>query len=431
MSKFRIVNTNRDINIKTADVPIGRETLIQEKAYGLPFRRKFGVRGTPPAVSASAFVAPSVTGYNLTSQDLDDIYLATGYFGSGGGGGNVCGASMVKYLKSKLKDKPIKVIDPGYAINLNTTVLAYMGAPTAMIARDEFVGPTAALVWQSLDINRDGTFPLNAVIPVEIGPINTFTPMIAAQDAGLPVVDGDGVGRAIPVLEMALYNYIPGPAPVTVTAETNTTIDCEVSCLDSQTAEAIIRPLLSAPVLGEMAAIALWSSRFGVYPKQVLYNTLLGFKTPGCLELGRLLRATPSPDTIITYMTKYGRTCRYYLFNAAVTDIVETSGSGGFDFTNIYLEDSSGNELIILSQNEFLLAWDPAVTKPVCMCPDLISIVDSKGNGYTAMDVQKGNIYSVIFTSADPTVWGTQFVLDGVGPVLETLGYYGPLQQLS
>src|SRR5690606_5303982 len=56
---------------------------------------------------------------------------------------------------------------------------------------------------------------VDAVIAAEIGGSNALEPMIAAAELGVPVVDGDGMGRAFPEVQMttfAIYGAEPAPA---------------------------------------------------------------------------------------------------------------------------------------------------------------------------------------------------------------------------
>ncbi|WP_152971333.1 DUF917 family protein, partial [Rhizobium ecuadorense] len=44
-----------------------------------------------------------------------------------------------------------------------------------------------------------------ATMPIEIGGINSTIPLVVGARLGLPVVDGDGMGRAFPQLEMETF----------------------------------------------------------------------------------------------------------------------------------------------------------------------------------------------------------------------------------
>src|SRR5690349_20364010 len=51
-----------------------------------------------------------------------------------------------------------------------------------------------------------------ATVPIEVGGSNSFMPLIAAAQLGLPTVDADGMGRAFPELQMISF-YFDGSSP--------------------------------------------------------------------------------------------------------------------------------------------------------------------------------------------------------------------------
>ena len=60
---------------------------------------------------------------------------------------------------------------------------------------------------------------LDAVVSFEIGGGNSLIPIMAAASRGIPVVDGDGMGRALPEAQMMTYaiRAFPRPRPWPVT----------------------------------------------------------------------------------------------------------------------------------------------------------------------------------------------------------------------
>ena len=47
----------------------------------------------------------------------------------------------------------------------------------------------------------------DAVLIAEIGGANSMRPLIAARQLGIPAVDGDGMGRAFPEIQMSSYLF--------------------------------------------------------------------------------------------------------------------------------------------------------------------------------------------------------------------------------
>jgi DUF917 family protein len=57
----------------------------------------------------------------------------------------------------------------------------------------------------------------SALISAEIGGSNSIEPILAAAHAGLPVLDGDGMGRVFPELQMStlfIYGHDPSPGAI-------------------------------------------------------------------------------------------------------------------------------------------------------------------------------------------------------------------------
>ena len=58
---------------------------------------------------------------------------------------------------------------------------------------------------------------VSSIISAEIGGSNSIEPMLTAAKAGLPVVDGDGMGRAFPEVQMStffIYGLDPAPGAI-------------------------------------------------------------------------------------------------------------------------------------------------------------------------------------------------------------------------
>src|SRR5437588_555095 len=57
----------------------------------------------------------------------------------------------------------------------------------------------------------------DATMPIEAGGVNSTIPFVVAAKTGLPVIDGDGMGRAFPELQMETFSVygIPG-SPIAI-----------------------------------------------------------------------------------------------------------------------------------------------------------------------------------------------------------------------
>ena len=91
------------------------------------------------------------------------------------------------------------------------TTVGGMGSPTVGIER---VGRGDECVRAMRALERHMGRRFTHVIPGEIGGSNSMRPMIVAAQTGLPVIDGDGMGRAFPELQMdtfSIYGVAPTP----------------------------------------------------------------------------------------------------------------------------------------------------------------------------------------------------------------------------
>src|SRR3546814_8533158 len=92
-----------------------------------------------------------------------------------------------------------------------------MGAPTVMIEKLFSIEDQHRAV-ETLE--RFLARQASAIISAEIGGCNSMMPVAYAAMRGLPIVDGDGMGRAFPALQMTSFN-IEGVAcaPLTIADE--------------------------------------------------------------------------------------------------------------------------------------------------------------------------------------------------------------------
>ena len=143
---------------------------------------------------------------SLTDLSLGAVFLATG------GGGDPYVSFLI--AKQALEEHgPVNLLDPD-ELDDDAYVVAIggVGAPTVSLellpSRDDAVGTLDAF---ESHVGRT----VDAVISFEIGGGNSLIPLVAAAGRGLPVVDGDGMGRALPEAQMMTYpisGVLPTPA---------------------------------------------------------------------------------------------------------------------------------------------------------------------------------------------------------------------------
>ena len=149
----------------------------------------------------------------IDRDDLERLAIGAGILGTGGGGNPYLGKLQARQLLDQ--GKTIEVIPvsdvPDDAL---VTTVGSIGAPVVSNERpkqgDEYLVSLRAL---ETHLGRKITH----VTCSEIGGSNSMAPMIVAAQANLPVVDGDGMGRAFPELQMdtfMIYGINPTPAVI-------------------------------------------------------------------------------------------------------------------------------------------------------------------------------------------------------------------------
>lgn len=153
------------------------------------------------------------TSWNIDEADLDRIEIGAGILGTGGGGNPYIGKLMARELLRR--GKTITVV-PSESVpdDALVTSVGGMGSPTIGIERlvrgDEYL-----LALRTLERHLGRQF--THLIPGEVGGSNSTRPLVVAAQTGLPVIDGDGMGRAFPELQMdtfAIYGPPPTPAAI-------------------------------------------------------------------------------------------------------------------------------------------------------------------------------------------------------------------------
>ena len=134
-------------------------------------------------------------------DDMEDIAIGGAVLGTGGGGDPYVGKLMAQ--QAIRKHGPVKLMDVmELADDALVVPVCMMGAPTVMTEKlpqgDELMNAFRAL---EAVMGRK----IDAVLCGEAGGVNSTTPFVVAAASGLPLIDGDGMGRAYPELQMVTF----------------------------------------------------------------------------------------------------------------------------------------------------------------------------------------------------------------------------------
>ena len=360
----------------------------------------------------------------ISPNDIDDIAIGSSFLATGGGGDPYVGTLIARRMLAEYGDVELLALGE---LDDEAIVVAVggIGAPTISL---EKLPNGREQEWALERLERYVGKKAEALIAFEVGGINSLLTFMAAARRRIPVLDGDGMGRALPEMQMTTFsiNGVNGTPMVVVDEHGNNAI---VTANDTAKAERITRNIALA--MGGQCTSAE-SMMTGALVRKVSIPGSIGF----CLEIGRSLkRSNNDADSFVEELRSladasvYGAVRR--LLRGKVVD-VERKTRGGFDFATVVVEDleGDGGPMRISVQNEFLLAaQDGAVRASV---PDLICMVDSEtAVPITSDRVSYGQRVTVIGVGA-PDICRTAKALSRIGP--RAFGFdvdFVPLENLS
>jgi hypothetical protein len=252
-----------------------------------------------------------------------------------------------------------------------------------------------------------------AIISAEVGGSNSIEPILCAAHAGLPVVDGDGMGRAFPEVQMStffIYGLDPSPAAI---ADDKGNVVVFKKVIDMFWLERFARHI--AVDMGAGAGFAT-APMPGAYVKKVAVPGTL----TQAIEIGETILDARAKrhDVIERLLEKTGATL---FFTGKVADI-RRELTGGFSRGEALLTgvgDHAGSKARIAIQNENLALWVDDVPKVVV--PDLIMNLEmDTGQPITTEMLRWGQPLAVIGIPAHGLM-KTPRALEVVGP--KAFGY--------
>ena len=276
--------------------------------------------------------------------------------------------------------------------------VAGIGAPTVLVEHLQASGVCQSLLAKmEYKLGRK----VDAIIPAEVGGLNSIIPLALGAQVGLPVVDGDGMGRAFPHIEMVTFSVYGSTAcPMIIENELGDSVIIEKASSDRK-AEDIARAVTGA--LGAM----VYSALYPMSGKDVKDKAILGSMSY-CLEIGRGIReARVNCDDPVEGLLaiidrpELDRHARL-LFDGKIVDINRETRDG-WHFATVEMRglDDPEDEFQIGVQNEYLTARRNG--KSVCIVPDLIATLDRESaEPITGEKLKYGQRLKVLGLSAAP-----------------------------
>jgi len=319
-----------------------------------------------------------------TLQDCKDFVQGCLFMGTGGGGSVEWGMRM---LKEALEDGvALEWVDVDDIPDDVCTVTPYgMGsiAPVSQETLDkiERVGLVDKFGDRSMEeaVKELGNYlgqPIGCLVAAELGAGNTPAPLVTSARLGIPVVDGDYAGRAIPD-EMQGTPYLYGKH------------SWPFASVDQWGNVAIIKYTVSPHMLeriGKMLAVAAYVSTTIAgtpLPGREMKEILVRGTLTKCLAIGRAMRQAreKGKDPIDAALEVTGG---WRLFEGTVTG-KEWEDRDGYMFGTTHIKgigDYEGQTLDVWFKNENHVSWLNG--KPWACSPDLVTLAyKESGEGTT------------------------------------------------
>jgi len=352
----------------------------------------------------------------LNRQQLLDMVDGTAIFSAGGGGAPELGYGIVE-----------KLVNDGYEVRLiepNEVPEDAIVANFACVGATTSVGYDSQAAVKTLKILEEYIGKeVFAVIPVELGGFNTLVAVDVAARRGVPVVDADGAGRAVPEVHLKVYTIDEIPlAPMAIADIRAKNVVIVKETADSKSAERIAR------VLATEWSHTAYTARRILTGTQVKYSPIQK-SLSRAIKIGEILRTSKNPIKSILAETE-----GYKLFQGRVVQISKET-IGGFTWISVSIRGENefeGSTFNFKAKNEVLIAYRNG--KLVAMAPDIITPVRSEnGKCVTAERIREGDSIAVLGLKA-PEKWRTSKGIELWMEMLRRSGVtenYVPIEELA
>lgn len=340
-------------------------------------------------------------------ETLDDLAVGSVFLGTGGGGDPYLSTLVAKRILGERA--PVRLMS---ASELDDAALAVciggIGAPSAGLE----LLPAARQCSQALAaLEAHMSRRVDALVATEVGGANSLIPVVAAAIAGLPLVDGDGMGRAFPEAQMTTFSIagIPSTPSVAVDYAGGT------ETFRQPTAAEFERAVRQFAMARGGVVIATEHPMSGRQLKQAIVPGTLSF----AIRLGATLRqANAGAERMVDALRDVFASSIYgvfrHLHSGKVVD-TSTRNVGGYDTGRVVIESFDGaGTLDIDIRNEFLVARRG--NEVLAMVPDLIAMVDFESAAPINAERLRYGQRVAVFAVGSPSHYRSAEALRVVGP---------------
>jgi uncharacterized protein len=368
--------------------------------------------------------------FEIRSSDITALALGSSVLGCGGGGNSYYGQLVARRMLAADVVVPVIDVDEMAPESFAITAAA-VGAPLVCLEKP----PSLPALRAGLESVRSALGgPVSAFFAAEIGGLQCIFPVLLAAEAGLPVLDGDSMGRAFPELQMttfSIYGTTHG-LPHALSGDRGLISPDTIQHHYSAEPESPDDP---PGIRFERAVRKICTAHGGLiyftsaFDQKSLSRTLVRGSISLALRIGRAIEsARQGNKDPIDAIVEAGDGKRF--IGGKVVD-VERQFRAGHDWGTVRIhgvEEERGRVAEIAFKNEYLvLSLNGEVVLTV---PDLITLAETESGTPVSTDILRPGLRVTVLGLPASPLLTTAVALKSVGP--GAFGYnlaYVPLRQ--
>ncbi len=336
-------------------------------------------------------------------EHLEALAIGATILGSGGGGDPSYDLMIAK--QQLAQTGPVTIV-PVEAISDEALVvpLEFMGAPLVSMEMLSS-GREFEIIFAAIENHYQRK--IDYLLTIEIGGANAFTPLIAASKFGLPLIDGDTLGRAFPTLNISSCN-LKG-----ISASPAFLCDVNGRCLIVEADSAFEMEEKCRKITEEMGSSAAIS--FYIMNGKQAKEAVIRKSVSRAIEIGQAMQKENPIQNLIdaTHGTWIGSgvicDIEQHIDNAFLKGFLKIEGEKG-SFSIDYQ-----NEYLLVSQNG----------KIVGKIPDIIVLLEEESGKPIPSEALLFGLRISIVSFPSPDIWKTPEGLALTAP--KCFGYEVPL----
>ena len=332
-----------------------------------------------------------------TIEDCEDLLEGALWMGTGGGGSFQEGIDLLgEVINEGLS--PAWVTPEVIADDVWTVTIGLHGsiAPLTpeMLEEIQNQGLTEAtdewyLIKAVKELGQALDYEFGCIVPAELGPDSVAIPLAVGARLGIPVVDGDYIGRAVPEETQSTYCLYGKNSHLFAGADRWGNTVFVKNAVNTHALERMAK-MLAIASYGDIAVAT--TPLIAEEMKKILVPETL----TQCLRIGKAIRQ--ARDTGIDPIDKALESIQgWRLFDGKVAKL-KTEDRDGYYFGTVYIEGQGkhqGQKMEIWFKNENQVTWLNG--KPWVCSPDLVSLVYQKdGRGIYNAELREGDEVAAI-----------------------------------